>query len=98
VTDIGASIGTALAGTVLIAALTTTFLGGVQVNPDVPRPSLRGSGGAGRSHPVRVRKDLHAALDTAGVPAKTAVPIVDGNIDVRINGCERHCRCSPPWC
>jgi MFS family permease len=35
VTNLGASIGTALAGAVLISALTTTFLGGIQYNPGV---------------------------------------------------------------
>src|SRR3974390_1573931 len=37
VTNLGASIGTALAGAVLIAVLTTSFLAGVQNNPDVPK-------------------------------------------------------------
>ena len=36
VTNLGASIGTALAGAVLIAALTTSFLMGIQHNPAVP--------------------------------------------------------------
>src|SRR6266545_5019317 len=36
-TNLGASIGTALAGAVLISALTTSFLTGVQNNPDVPK-------------------------------------------------------------
>ena len=37
VTNLGASIGTALAGAVLISALTTSFLNGVQNNPAVPK-------------------------------------------------------------
>ena len=37
VTNLGASIGTALAGAVLISALTTSFLSGVQNNPAVPK-------------------------------------------------------------
>src|SRR4029453_19129762 len=36
VTNLGASIGTALAGAVLIAVLTTSFLNGIANNPDVP--------------------------------------------------------------
>ena len=36
VTNLGASIGTALAGAVLISALTTSFLTGIEENPDVP--------------------------------------------------------------
>ena len=35
-TNLGASLGTALAGSVLIAALTALFLTGIQSNPDVP--------------------------------------------------------------
>jgi hypothetical protein len=37
VTNLGASIGTALAGAVLIAMLTSFFLAGVQNNPDIPK-------------------------------------------------------------
>ena len=36
-TQLGASIGTALAGSVLIAVLTTSFLTGIQQNPSVPQ-------------------------------------------------------------
>src|SRR5262249_49995610 len=36
-TNLGTSIGTALAGAVLISALTTSFLGAVQNNPDIPK-------------------------------------------------------------
>ena len=35
-TNLGASIGTALAGAVLISALSTSFFSGIQQNPDVP--------------------------------------------------------------
>ena len=56
VTNLGASIGTALAGAVLIAALTTSFLNGVQNNPDVPPPRRQSTGRAGRRHPVHVRQ------------------------------------------
>jgi hypothetical protein len=34
-TNLGASIGTARAGGVLLSALTTTFLGGIQNNPGI---------------------------------------------------------------
>ena len=37
VTNLGASIGTALAGAVLISALTSSFFTGIQDNPDVPK-------------------------------------------------------------
>ena len=35
--QLGASIGTALAGSILIAALTTSFLAGIEANPNVPQ-------------------------------------------------------------
>lgn len=87
VTNLGASIGTALAGAVLIAALTTTFLGGVQNNPDIPQAlasqaQVELAGGI----PFVSDKDLLTALDKAGVPAKTATAIVDENATARING------------
>ena len=54
VTNLGASIGTALSGAILIAVLTTTFLGSVAANPAIPKElSLAGAGRAVRRHPLR---------------------------------------------
>ena len=36
-TQLGASLGTALAGSILIAALTASFLAGIEANPNVPQ-------------------------------------------------------------
>jgi MFS family permease len=87
VTNLGASIGTALSGAVLIAALTSSFLAGVQNNPDVPKDvasqaQVQLSGGV----PFMSDTDLKAALDKAGVSGKTADAIVTENADARING------------
>ena len=87
VTNLGASIGTALAGAVLIAALTSSFLTGIQNNPGVPKEvaataQVELAGGI----PFLSDKDLHAALDKAGVPAKTADAIVAENANARIAG------------
>src|SRR5215470_15581800 len=87
VTNLGASIGTALAGAVLISALTTSFLTGVQNNPDVPKDvaakaQVELAGGI----PFMSDKDLQAQLDKAGVPAKTADAIVTENANARIDG------------
>jgi len=87
VTNLGASIGTALAGAVLIAALTSSFLAGVQNNPDVPKnvaaqAQVELAGGI----PFLSDKDLQAALDEARVPPKTADAIVAENADARIAG------------
>jgi hypothetical protein len=86
-TNLGASIGTALAGAVLISALTASFLTGVQNNPDVPKDlasqaQVELAGGI----PFMSDKDLQAQLDKAGVPAKTADAIVAENADARIAG------------
>ena len=87
VTNLGASIGTALAGAVLISALTASFLAGVQNNPDVPKDlaskaQVELAGGI----PFISDKDLKIQLDKAGVPAKTADAIVEENSKARIEG------------
>jgi len=85
--QLGASIGTALAGAVLISALTASFLTGVQNNPAVPQnvanqAQVQLAGGA----EFISEKDLRAALDDAGVPAATADAIVDENTKSQIDG------------
>ena len=87
VTNLGASIGTALAGAVLISALTTSFLTGIQHNPAVPhevasKAQVELSGGI----PFISDQDLQAQLDKAGVPPKEADAIVTENANARIDG------------
>jgi MFS family permease len=87
VTNLGASIGTALAGAVLISALTASFLSGVQNNPAVPKDlsakaQVELAGGA----PFISDIDLKTALDKAGVPPKTADAVVAENANARIDG------------
>jgi MFS family permease len=87
VTNLGASIGTALAGAVLISALTSSFLVGVQNNPAIPkdlasRAQVELSGGI----PFLSDKDLQTQLDKAGVAPKTADAIVTENANARIAG------------
>jgi len=87
VTNLGASIGTALAGAVLISALTSSFLAGIQHNPNVPKDvaskaQVKLAGGI----PFMSDKDLQAQLDKAGVPAKDADAIVTENANARIDG------------
>ena len=86
-TNLGASIGTALAGAVLISALTASFLSGVQNNPAVPKDlsskaQVELAGGA----PFISDMDLKTALDKAGVPPKTADAVVAENANARIDG------------
>ena len=87
VTNLGASIGTALAGTILIAVLTSTFLGSVASDPAVPaamaqKAQVELSAGI----PFVSDKDLSAALAKANVPTETADAIVADNASARING------------
>jgi MFS family permease len=87
VTNLGASIGTALAGAVLVSALTTTFLGGIQNNPGISqqlasKAQVELAGGI----PFLSDRDLTAGLDKAGVPPKTATAVVSENARARING------------
>ena len=84
-TNIGASLGTALAGSVLIAVLTATVLTGIQGNPAVPtdvqeQATIELSGGV----PFLSDADVEAALDDAGVTGETAAAIVDENEKARL--------------
>jgi len=87
VTNLGASIGTALAGAVLISALTTTFLSGVQNNPGVPQAlASKAQVELSSGVPFVSDKDLKAALEKADVPPKTADAVVTENANARITG------------
>ena len=73
-TNIGASLGTALAGSVLIASLTATLAAGIQQNPAVP-PDVREQAETQLSSgvPFISDADLESALEEAGVTGDTAV-------------------------
>ncbi len=86
-TQLGASIGTALAGAVLISALTASFFSGIKDNPDVPssvasKAQVELTSGV----PFISDADLKAALSDAHVPTKTADAVVDANAQARIDG------------
>ncbi len=86
-TNLGASIGTALAGAVLISALTASFFAGIEGNEDVPedlssKAQVELSGGI----PFISDADLKQALDDAGVKGATADAIVDENAQARLDG------------
>jgi MFS family permease len=86
-TNLGASIGTALAGAVLISALTASFFAGIKGNEDVPKDltskaQVELAGGI----PFISDADLKQALDDAGVHGATADAIVDENAQARLDG------------
>jgi MFS family permease len=86
VTNLGASIGTALSGAVLIAALTTSLIAGIQNNPAVPSDiKSKSQTELASGVPFLSDKDLQAALDKAGVPKATADEIVKENATARID-------------
>lgn len=86
-TNLGASLGTALAGSLLIAALTTSFIHGIQDNPQIP-PEVSSSAAVKLSGgiPFVSDADLQAALHDAGVPEAQAAAVVDANTSARLDG------------
>jgi MFS family permease len=86
-TNIGASLGTALAGSVLIAALTTTLLTGIEGNPNVPKDiQKQASTELSSGVPFLSDADAEKALKAAGVTGSTADAIVDENKAARVRG------------
>jgi len=86
-TQLGASIGTALAGAVLISALTASFLTGIENNPRVPdRVVSQAQTELAGGIPFMSDKDLEAALEDAQVPKRSVDEIVKTNEQSRIDG------------
>ena len=86
-TQLGASIGTALAGAILISALTASFLTGIENNPAVPdRVAAQAQTELAGGAPFISDADLETALSDAHVPPRTANAIVDQNEQSRIDG------------
>ncbi len=86
-TQLGASIGTALAGAVLISAMTASFFTGIENNPNVPdsvvaQAQTKLAGGV----PFMSKADAQAALKKANVPSATANEIVKENEKSQIDG------------
>lgn len=86
-TNLGASIGTALAGAVLIAALTTTLFGGLEADSDVgqsvvDQAKVELSGGV----PFVSDAQLEDALAQTDLSDAEAAAILDENAEARITG------------
>jgi MFS family permease len=87
VTFLGSSIGTALAGAVLISALTSSFLTGIQGNPAIPeqlasQAQVKLAGGV----PFIPQAQLSRALADAGVDKNTAAAVVTQNQKSQLDG------------
>jgi EmrB/QacA subfamily drug resistance transporter len=86
-TNLGASMGTALAGSILIAAVASSFVSNIQQSSAIParvksEAQVKLAGGV----PFVSDADLEAALDEEGVNRRTADAALDAYRDARIDG------------
>jgi hypothetical protein len=87
VTNLVASIGTALAGAILISALTSSFFTGIAGNPAIPQQvtssaQVQLAGGV----PFVSNEDLQKYLTKENVPTAEANAIITENTDARVAG------------
>jgi Na+/melibiose symporter-like transporter len=86
-TQFGASLGTALAGSVLVTALTASFLTGIAQNPAVPKElSLQASVELASGIPFVSDAQLESALQQAGLDPATTQAVLDVNEQSRVDG------------
>jgi MFS transporter len=88
-TNLGASIGTALAGSILFATLTTAFLVNIEKSSAIPdrvknQAQVELTGGV----PFISDADLEKALDEAGVRGRASDDALDAYRNARIDGLE----------
>ena len=86
-TNLGASIGTALAGSIMIAAVATAFVANIEQSSAIPeraksQASVKLEGGV----PFVSDADLEAALDEAHVSSRTTDAALDAYRNARIKG------------
>jgi Na+/melibiose symporter-like transporter len=86
-TNLGASMGTALAGSLMIAAVATSFLANIQASSAIPsrvksEAQVELAGGV----PFVSDADLEAALDEAGARSSTSDAALEAYRDARIDG------------
>jgi EmrB/QacA subfamily drug resistance transporter len=86
-TNLGASLGTALAGSLLIASLTSAFVANIEQSPAIPasvqqQADVELAGGV----PFVSDADLEAALDEAGADPATTEATLDAYSEARLVG------------
>jgi MFS family permease len=86
-TNLGASLGTALAGSIMIAALTSSFMANIEQSSAIPSrvksdAQVELAGGV----PFISDADLEAALDDAHVSSRTTDAALEAYRDARIDG------------
>lgn len=86
-TNLGAALGTALAGSILVASLSAALLQGVQGNPAIPEPlQTQASIQLASGVPFLSDAQLQTALTEAGVPPDVTTPALDINREARVEG------------
>ncbi len=87
VTNLGASLGTALAGSILVAVLTTSFLTNIEMNKAVPQ-SVKDKAHTELSAgiPFMSDKQLKAATESAGLSSEVTNAALDANAEARLDG------------
>jgi hypothetical protein len=87
ITNLGISVGTALTGAIVIAALSSSFLSGVEENPAVPAPvASRGASELSGGVPFLSDEELKTALDKTHMTSRTADAILEENETARLDG------------
>ncbi|MFI1399979.1 MFS transporter [Streptomyces sp. NPDC020681] len=87
VTNLGASIGTALAGSIMIAALTSSFLTSVEQNPAVPADvKSQATAELQSGAPFLSDAQLETALEEAGASTELTQATLDANAEARLDG------------
>jgi Na+/melibiose symporter-like transporter len=86
-TNLGASMGTALAGSIMIAAVTASFVANIQQSPAIPsevksQAQVELAGGV----PFISDADLEAALDETDADPETSDAALEAYQDARIDG------------
>jgi MFS family permease len=86
-TNLGASLGTALAGSIMIAAVASSFLTNIEQSPAIPTEAKsQAQVELAAGVPFVSDADLEAALDEAGASSKTTDAALDAYRDARIDG------------
>ncbi len=87
VTNVGASIGTALVGSLLIATLTSSFLTNVQASPDIPQQAKQqASVQLASGIPFVSDADLQKSLEKLGATSAETNAALEANAEARLVG------------
>ena len=86
-TNLGASMGTALAGSLMIATVASSFLANITQNPAIPAEvKSQAQVELADGVPFVSDADLEKALDDAGVSSETSDAALDAYADARLDG------------